>query len=325
MKAVVCILLVLVALALAAHPSVNGDDWEAFKAKFGKKYADPIEEHKRKTIFHFNLNNAKLLNQQQTTATFGATKFADLHPEEFKQKYLMIERKNVVHPTAPVWKSSGKVGALPTSFDWCGTDKVTPVKNQGQCGSCWAFSCTETVESVWAVAGHTIPVLSEQQIVDCDTLDDGCDGGWPYDAYKYLMTAGGQDTEASYPYTGVDGTCKFKKADIAASLTSWKYVTENKNETEMAEYVMSNSPISVCVDAETWQLYQNGVISANCGRSIDHCVQITGWNVESSMTAWHVRNSWGTDWGMNGYLWVKMGGNICDIAAVVTVPEVPAN
>jgi len=285
-----------------------------------KKYADVAEENKRRAIFEINLQKANTLNAKPgNTATFGVTKFSDLHPNEFKAKYLMPKRNNVVHPDAPK-ATTKKVNALPTSFDWYGTDKVTPVKNQEQCGSCWAFSCTETVESVWAVAGHTIPVLSEQQIVDCDTLDDGCEGGWPYDAYKYLISAGGQDSEASYPYTGEDGTCSFKKADIEATISSWKYVTQNKNETEMAEYVMNNSPISVCVDAETWQLYQNGVISTNCGKEIDHCVQITGWNVESGMTAWHVRNSWGADWGMSGYLWVKMGGNICDIAAVVTIP-----
>jgi len=266
MKAVICILLVLVAVAIAANLA-NDRAWENFKSTYGKKYS-PEEEVQRRKIFHINLEKAALLNKAAgNKATYGATKFADLHTDEFKQKYLMIEKPNHVHPAAPVWKSDPSVNALPVSFDWLGTDKVTPVKNQEQCGSCWAFSCTETVESVWAVAGNTIPVLSEQQIVDCDTLDDGCDGGWPYDAYKYLISAGGQDSEVSYPYTGTDGTCKFKKADVEATLSSWKYVTQNKNETQMAEYVMSNSPISVCVDAETWQLYQKGVISANCGKN----------------------------------------------------------
>jgi len=326
MKIAVIILIVLGVIAASAIPiqSHLDEKWEQWKTQYRRIYPTAEEELIRKGIFHVNLIKAENLNKiPGNTAKYGATKFSDITTEEFKMKYLMSDKtRGEVRPEQKVWVDKTKIVTLPISFDWDGTDIVTPVKNQGDCGSCWAFSATESVESVWAVAKNSLPVLSEQQIVDCDTYDDGCDGGWPYTAYQYLINAGGQDSEVSYPYTGEDGTCAFKTADILASISSWQYVTQTLNESAMAVYVLDNSPISVCVDAETWQYYTSGVISTGCGRQIDHCVQVTGWAIVDGVLAWHVRNSWGTDWGLAGYLWVKRGGNICDIASVVTIPVV---
>lgn len=201
---------------------------------------------------------------------------------------------------------------------------VTPVKDQGQCGSCWDFSATETMESVWAIAGNKLTQLSEQQTLDCDSTDYGCDGGWPYNAYAYIISAGGVETEADYPYEAVGGTCNFQSNEVAAKFSSWKYVIQDKDETKMQTYVYENSPVSVCVDAEIWQTYTSGVITqaSDCGTSIDHCVQVTGWQQMDGMAVWNVRNSWNTDWGVNGYIYVQIGSDNCAIAEVVTVPVV---
>jgi len=313
------------ALAVFAHSDLLSSrrKFEQFKIKFNKVYASSEEESMRYKVFMANLARAEQLTTESKTATFGVTKFSDLSPAEFKAKYLMNVTfdKNAL-PDAPVWTPPVQVQQLPTSFDWrtSGKNVVSPVKNQEQCGSCWAFSATETIESVTAANGKGLPILSEQQIVDCDTTDDGCDGGWPYNAYQYIISAGGQDTESTYPYTAEDGTCAFNPSNVAAKISGWKYVTKNENENHMQTYVYQNSPISICVDAEVWQTYTSGVITGNCGQSIDHCVQITGWGVYGGVNAWNIRNSWGADWGNSGYIYVAIGGDHCALAQVVTVP-----
>jgi C1A family cysteine protease len=315
------VLLLALAFAFVVADSIRIQQFSDFKVKFNKNYATKEEHDRRFEIFKQNVQEAEERTRKDRHATFGVTKFSDLTKAEFKNKYLMKVGKPDF-PHAPVANISVK--ALPTSFDW--RDKsgiVSPVKDQGQCGSCWDFSATETVESVWARGGKTLVPLSTQQVVDCDTTDDGCDGGWPYNAYQYIISAGGQDSEKSYPYTAQDGTCSFNSANIAAKISGWQYVTQSQDETAMMNFLYTNSPLSVCVDAETWSSYTGGVItpSSNCGNSIDHCVQITGWSTVNGVQAWHVRNSWGASWGVNGFIYVQIGSDVCSIAEVVTVPK----
>jgi len=263
-------------------------------------------------------------------ASWGVTVFSDLTQAEFSSRYLM---HNISLPIAAktdkVWRAPRRAVSLPTSYDWRTKGGVTPVYNQGDCGSCWAFSATEAIESQWFLAGKANPIasLSMEQIVQCDTGDYGCSGGWPYNAYKYVISAGGIDSYSSYPYTsqdGVTGSCHFVAADILATISSWQYVTQSQNEQQMQQFTYSSGPPSVCVDASTWSSYNGGVITAaSCGTSIDHCVQIVGWDVVNGQNAWLVRNSWGTTWGpYGGYLYVEMGDDACGIAEVVTSPIV---
>jgi len=310
--------LVLVAVVAATVR----DDFEDFRRIHHKYYTSDIEAAYRFRVFSENVERAAQLTANSPSATFGITKFMDLTPTEFADQYLMKNISRDDLPSAPLAKV--RPMALPSSFDWNNKGGVvTPVKNQEQCGSCWAFSATETIESVWARAGHPLAQLSPQQIVDCDTTDSGCNGGWPYNAYQYIISAGGQDSAVSYPYVGYDQTCEFKIGGVVAKLTGWNYVTQSQNENVIQQYVYQNSPVSVCVDASTWQFYTGGVVTAaSCGVNIDHCVQVTGWGVQGGVTAWNVRNSWGTGWGNNGYLWVQFGQDACAIAQVVTVPVV---
>jgi len=233
-------------------------------------------------------------------------------------------------PNLPVAKPRPAPATLPTTFDWGlnRTNIVTPVNNQGECGSCWAFSATETIESVWALAHngtqHEVP-LSVQQIVDCDKTDAGCGGGWPYNAYEYVIKAGGLEPAADYPYRAKNGQCKFNSKDVLAKISSWEYVIKNSTleETTMLNFVATSAPVSVCVDASPWQLYSHGVLSKGCPnqmKDIDHCVQVTGFTTIGGLQAWRVRNSWGSDWGQDGYLYIERGLNLCAIADVVTIP-----
>jgi len=330
MTVLVAFVLLNAALAVVAHSDFleNRQKWNAFKTKFNKRYSSDEEGHRYK-VFLANLARSEQLNAMQPHATFGVTKFSDLTPAEFRSMYLMnvTFNKEEAYAKAPVWQPPVDLQQPPSSFDWRNkAGVVSQVYNQEQCGSCWAFSATETIESVWALANHPLVSLSEQQIVDCDTTDDGCDGGWPYDAYQYVIGQGGLDTLASYPYTAEDGTCSFNPSTVAAKISNWHWVTQNQNEQAMQQYVWKNSPISICVDAEVWQTYTGGVITpGTCGKSIDHCVQITGWSQQQGMTVWNVRNSWGPDWGNSGYIYVAMGSDVCALAQVVTVPVAKKN
>jgi len=299
-----------------------------FMKTYMRSYPTEAEYQKRFRIFQENLVWYAELDAKSPYASFGVTQFSDLSREEFADMYLMKNLSAPLKPGqgAPIWQPPVNTPELPTSYSWQSKGGVTPVYNQGQCGSCWAFSATEAIESQYHIAGYINPIasFSMEQIVQCDPYDYGCNGGWPYTAYKYIIGAGGIDSYSSYPYTsgdGVTGQCAFKSADIEGHISSWQWVTQSENEQVMQQFTYSKGPPSVCVDAASWSGYNGGVItSSECGDSIDHCVQIVGWDVVSGMNAWYVRNSWGTGWGYSGYLYVAMGQDACAIAQVVTSP-----
>jgi len=214
---------------------------------------------------------------------------------------------------------------IPATFDWRTQNVVTPVKDQEQCGSCWAFSVTENIESTWMLAKKqtiaTFKPLAPQQIVDCDTTDGGCNGGYPATAYAYVESAGGQDTEATYPYTGVGGTCAFNKANVESTISNFKYATTKGDEATLKQNLVSASPLSICVDAANWQDYSSGVMSAwDCCWfcQLDHCVQLIGYDSTASTPYYLVRNSWNTNWGEAGYIRLAMGGNACGLTDYAT-------
>jgi len=202
---------------------------------------------------------------------------------------------------------------------------VTPVKNQEQCGSCWAFSATETIESAWMkkhkLTNVTMSPLGPQQIVDCDDYDDGCGGGNPPTAYQYVQQAGGQETEKDYPYIGEDGNCAFKRSEVYSKVQNWKYACDSEDEPTLLQNTYTYGPTSICVDAANWQDYESGVMTAwQCAwiNLLDHCVQAVGWNLEASTPYWSVRNSWSTDWGESGYIRLEYGANTCGLTQEAT-------
>jgi len=148
--------------------------------------------------------------------------------------------------------------------------------------------------------------------VDCDTASKGCDGGFMTNAFAYIIKAGGQDTEVSYPYKGADGKCKFNKANIGAKISSYKNIAHDP--VQMATQVATVGPLSVAVDATSWQFYKGGIIKSNCGTTLDHGVEIVGYASKGGVDYWIVRNSWGKSWGMAGYLYVERGpDDMCGI------------
>jgi len=313
------------ALVFVSFAATDRDTFLRFMKDFNRNYKSKFEQERRYQIFVENLGTIRRLNSFGG-AVYGINQFADLSPMEFKHSFLMKK-------FTPSDKTKGKLlefnnanfGAVPANFDWRNhnPNPVTPVKNQGQCGSCWAFSTTEEIESVWILSGKQSVVLSEQQIVDCDTVDDGCDGGDTTTAYQYVISAGGLETEANYPYEAVDQTCQFQSNLIAASISSWYYATKTKNETEMQLALYNVAPLSICVDASSWQFYQSGIIKNHCGTNLDHCVQITGYGTSADGTPyWNIRNSWGRSWGESGYLQVERNKDLCGVAEEVTIAKV---
>jgi C1A family cysteine protease len=282
------------------------DAWEQFKADYGKNYGSE-EESMRKAIFEENMEYIKTLDTEQ----FGITEFADMSQSEFQSQYLSgLKAPSSSKAGAYLGRHVYNGEALPASVDWSTQGAVTPVKNQGSCGSCWSFSTTGSLEGAAQIATGKLVALSEQQFVDCDKAQDqGCNGGLMDSAFTYAE-ANAICTEEAYPYAGKDGTCQ---TGCAAGLskgqvTGFKDVaTDSENDLMSA---VAQQPVSIAVDAETvWQFYLGkGVITSPCGASLDHGVLAVGYGTWSDGTDyWKVKNSWGGSWGMNGYVLLKRG------------------
>jgi len=216
----------------------------------------------------------------------------------------------------------------PTTLDWRQKGAVTAVKDQGQCGSCWAFSTVESVESAWIIAGrgdNESTILSPQQLVDCDQSSRGCGGGFTTTAYDYLVKSGGLAAESKYPYTASNGQCYYNSTLAVAKITGYKKATIWFNEKQLEDNLVAMGPVSVCVHAVAWQDYVSGVMTASqCGffNTLDHCVQLVGYDKTQSSPFWIVRNSWTTQWGIEGYIWLEMGKDTCGIAHQANWPTV---
>jgi len=314
----------LVCLLIAAAFAVQSSyvqQFIEFSHKYGKFYSAEEFQYRLAVFTSNQVRIAELQKKAGKETQYGVTKFSDMTPEEFRTTVLMTKIPPRADPRKGPYTPQNFTSKAPSTFDWRNHSPavVTPVYNQGQCGSCWAFSATENIESQWALAGHPLASLSQQQIVSCDPYDYGCGGGWPYNAYKYVIGAGGQEYYSDYPYTAETGTCHFNAAYIDARIASWAYVTQSESETEMVNYLVAHGPLSICVDAEPWQFYTGGVLMASsCSTSIDHCVEAIGYNLGASTPYWIVRNSWGTDWGISGYIYLQYGQDTCAMAQVVT-------
>jgi len=323
--------LISIAVAIASTSSLE-QQFRDFQRKYNKVYTTTAEFDTRFHIFKSNLEHAKELQAKNPLAKFGVTKFSDLSQEEFANFYLMphVDFANFVKPaekdfSIPHPNNRVSCSPDPKNYDWYADCQgtVTDVYNQGQCGSCWAFSATETIESYYAIGGGTLTELSMEQIVDCDTggQDQGCNGGFPSGAYQYVQTAGGIEPLSQYPYTaegGESGSCQFNKADVVVAVTGSSSVSG-----ETGLYSQSSSasggPVSVCVDASSWSSYSGGVLTS-CGNNVDHCVQLTGYaNYGENGSYWIVRNSWGGDWGESGFIWIQIGQDLCSIGDYATI------
>jgi len=317
----VILLVALLGLCLAVNVDVRRP-FKDFQRKFNKNYAAD-ELPKRYRIFQQNMVRAEDLNRKNPLASFGVNQFSDLAPEEFAKFYLMpnvnFSRDYKAPPVKTEFPVNPKLITDSSNQNWFNQGACTPVYNQGQCGSCWAFSATETIESYYQIQGNSLTQLSMEQIVDCDTTCNGCEGGMPSSAYTYVQSAGGIDSYSSYPYTaggGQAGQCAFNKANVVTNVASQQAIS---GETGLYQQSSSAGPVSVCVDASSWQSYNSGVLT-QCGNQVDHCVQLVGYaNYGQSGSYWIVRNSWGTSWGQQGFIFIAIGQDLCSIGDYATI------
>jgi len=305
----------------AANPWTR---FQQFMTDFNKKYDSEVEMQYRFGIFQDNLLKIDAQNTAHHAIgggdVFGVNTFADMTTAEFSVR-LMKD----LPPRAPAPMSEGGFKVTAGAVDWRQKGVITPVKDQGQCGSCWAFSADEATESFVAIKDGTLLSLSAQQCTACTYSYDGCNGGWPHDAYPYAITnRHGIDLDADYPYNIPEaGHCKFGTSGNsdkpAADVSSYASPKQGQLQTLLD----NTGPVSVCVAAEQWSAYTGGILK-NCPGSVDHCVQAVGYNSTGAEPYWIVRNSWGTSWGVKGYIYLDMStsnGDICHIQEYMTYPS----
>jgi len=286
------------------------DEYNRF---WNKTHASAAEKNAR--FQNFKVNAVKIAEMNKMGgARFGFTQFSDMSAREFKTKMTGFKPAQLILPFEMRFKREESQPGQ--NIDWVAAGKTTPVKNQQQCGSCWAFSATETIESAMLMAGQTPQGGAPQELVDCDTNDSGCNGGDPAEAMQWLISQGGQDAESCYPYTAQDGTCAAAQCSPVNKISSTQSISQS--ESAIYQALQTMGPLSICCDASQWSNYQGGVLTAaQCGDNVDHAIQLTGYNTGQG-GYWVVRNSWGTSWGENGFIYLQYGQNTCDITSEVT-------
>jgi len=295
---------------------LEGELFSQFQDQYNIQYSSQEETAYRFNVFQSNLLIIAELVKQEPGAVFGITKFSDQTPEEFAANHLNYNAGTQSPLAQPEFEFSAEsvTGDVPASWDWRTEGAVTSVKNQGQCGSCWSFSATANIEGQYFLKHNSSISFAEQQFVDCDTIDAGCNGGLMTNAFTYLKGTDGLETYADYPYTAVQGTCVYKSSKAVAKVSG--YFNVSTNETLIAAALYATGPLAIAADATTWQFYIGGILGSLtkgylCGTTLDHGVTLVGYGASGSTEFWIVKNSWGADWGESGYLRVIRGYDAC--------------
>lgn len=360
-------LLILVAALVAAASAASIVDptmdlyWQAFKDQHNKQYATEDEETQRRLIWE---DNVKFINRHNLEASLGKhtytvkmNKFGDLTNKEF------VAMMNGFNKTQGMQRKPGSLFLapsnvqIPDSVDWRTQGYVTPIKDQGQCGSCWAFSAVASLEGQHFKQSGSLVSLSEQNLVDCSRKfgNMGCDGGLMDQAFEYIKSNKGIDTESTYPYKAVviitffiniffifilfwslifdisilwkDQKCKFNPANVGATDTGYTDITSG-DENALATAIATVGPISVAIDAsqDSFQFYSSGIYSdPDCSSTqLDHGVTAVGYGSQGKGQDFYiVKNSWGTSWGDSGYIMMARNtNNMCGIATMASYPLV---
>ena len=304
------------------------DKWNKFVNyfhNFNKKYNDINHIFKKLEVFHDNLEYINYQNKRNNSYELGINNFADMTNEEYIEYVSSINYNNLRSSICKVQSSS--TGSFPSSVDWRNKNAVTPVKDQGQCGSCWSFSTTGAVEGIYSIKKGVLKSFSEQQLVDCSYSygDLGCNGGLMQNAFTYIHD-NGITTEDAYPYTATSSRFSCQKFTPVTFVTGCENVIANELQ---LTYSVARQPVSVSIEADSrsFQLYKSGVYDDTaCGTTLDHGVLAVGYGSENGKDYWLVKNSWSSSWGDNGYIKIARNSvatstkGLCGIAMDASYP-----
>ena len=325
-------LLVLVLALVACETDLDSlifQQFQKFIKKYQKKYDSINEFLARYEVFRRNVMDT--FKEENSLYRTGITKFSDLTKQEFAKIYLNLnyDAMAMANFDPTIVKVSN---AAPAAYDWRDHGRVSPVKDQGSCGSCWAFSTVANLEGLYYATKGVMKTFSEQMLVDCDTSDSGCNGGLMQYAFTWLKKNGIM-LDSDYPYTGTKGTCKSDKTKyvdmsvtgykkLGSSWSTWSAVDED----EVKEFLYETGPLAIALNADPLQTYSSGILdltSTKCPTSgINHAVTLVGYGTENNVAYWIVKNSWGTSWGEKGYFRIRRGNGTCGINCYITTATV---
>jgi len=312
-------LVVFLLAAICANALTTEHSFQSWMDKHNKNYVNEAEYTYRLGVYRSNLEFIEEHNKLNVGFTVAMNQFGDLTVGEFSDMYNNYKMDS--NRTLDVIEF---VGDMAGAVDWRTKGAVTGVKNQGKCGSCWSFSTTGAVEGQWAIHKGKLVSLSEQQLIDCSRSygNHGCDGGLMDNAFNYIKSNGGIDTEKSYPYEAKEASCRFKSANVAAKV-SGHHDVKSGDEASLAKALDQVGPISVAIDAShsSFQFYSGGTYyEAACSSTrLDHGVLAVGYGSDHYI----VKNSWGDSWGSQGYIMMARNRhNNCGIATSASYPSV---
>ena len=316
----------------SSHRSNKYPSFDQWMTIHDRTYTVGSERDYRNSVYDANVQKIYNHNHGNHSWRMSVNKFADLTADEFKHYFVTggfraDRRGGVAIETKHLHDS---LSALPASVNWASVGAVTPVKDQGQCGSCWAFSTTGSTESAWFLHNGSLVSVSEQQLVDCSVKqgNQGCNGGLMDYGFQYIIDNDGLTTEAAYPYTATGpNKCVSVGKPVALNISAFKDVPAN-SETALLSAIASQ-PVSVAVEADqnAFQFYSSGVMNKACGTNLDHGVLAVGYGTLNGLDYYLVKNSWGADWGTKGYIMLARGvkfnpGGQCGIQMAASYPVV---